>query len=39
MPPTALALVLLAAVLHALWNLAAKRAGGDHRFSFIAVRW
>ena len=36
MPPTALALVLLAAVLHALWNLAAKRAGGDHRFSFIA---
>lgn len=37
MPATALALVLLAAVLHATWNLAAKRAGGDHRFSFIAA--
>jgi drug/metabolite transporter (DMT)-like permease len=35
-PASALALVLLAALFHALWNLAAKRAGGDHRFSFIA---
>lgn len=36
MPASALGLVLLAALLHATWNLAAKRAGGDHRFSFIA---
>ena len=35
MPLTALALVLLAAVLHASWNIAAKRAGGDHRFTLI----
>jgi RsiW-degrading membrane proteinase PrsW (M82 family) len=31
----ALTLVLLAAVLHALWNLAAKRAGGGLPFVFI----
>lgn len=37
MPLSALGLVLLAALLHAVWNLAAKRAGGDHRFSFIAA--
>jgi drug/metabolite transporter (DMT)-like permease len=37
MPLPALGLVLLAALLHAVWNLAAKRAGGDHRFSFIAA--
>ena len=37
MPLSALGLVLLAALLHATWNLAAKRAGGDHRFSFIAA--
>jgi drug/metabolite transporter (DMT)-like permease len=37
MPLTALALVLLAALLHATWNIAAKRAGGDHRFAFITV--
>jgi drug/metabolite transporter (DMT)-like permease len=36
MPATALALVLCAALMHALWNLAAKHAGGDHRFAFIA---
>jgi drug/metabolite transporter (DMT)-like permease len=36
-PLSALGLVLLAALLHAVWNLAAKRAGGDHRFSFIAA--
>ena len=35
MPLSALALVLLAAVLHASWNFAAKRAGGDHRFTLI----
>ena len=37
MPLTALALVLLAALLHALWNLAAKHAGGDHRFAFLSA--
>ena len=35
MPLSALALVLLAAVLHASWNIAAKHAGGDHRFTLI----
>ncbi len=35
MPATALLLVLLAAVLHASWNIAAKRAGGDHRFTLL----
>ena len=35
MPLSALALVLLAAVLHASWNIVAKRAGGDQRFSLI----
>ena len=37
MPLTALALVLLAALLHAGWNLAAKKAAGDHHFIFLAV--
>lgn len=37
MPVTALLLVLAAALLHALWNIAAKRAGGDHRFAFVSV--
>jgi drug/metabolite transporter (DMT)-like permease len=36
MPLSALALVLLAAVLHASWNIAAKHAGGDHRFSLLS---
>lgn len=35
MTPLALALVLTAAVLHALWNLAAKRAGGGLPFVFV----
>lgn len=35
MNATALALVVFAALLHATWNLAAKKAGGDHRFAFI----
>ncbi len=35
MPLSALALVLLAALLHATWNIAAKRAGGDHRFTLL----
>lgn len=44
MPPAALALVLAAALCHALWNLAAKHAGGDQRFVLltailIAVLW
>lgn len=37
MTPAALALVLAAALLHAAWNLVAKKAGGDHRFAFIAA--
>ena len=35
MPLNALALVLLAAVLHASWNIAAKHAGGDQRFTLL----
>lgn len=37
MSTTALALVLLAALLHAGWNLAVKKAGGDHHFIFLGV--
>jgi drug/metabolite transporter (DMT)-like permease len=37
MPTTALALVLLAALLHALWNIVAKKAGGNHHFALISV--
>lgn len=33
MPPGALALVLLAGLIHASWNIAAKKAGGDVRFA------
>ncbi|MDM4767356.1 DMT family transporter [Pelomonas sp. SE-A7] len=32
MPATAIALVLCAALLHALWNLGAKKAQGNHHF-------
>lgn len=44
MPAAALALVLAGALLHALWNIAAKKAGGDARFTFfsgaiMAVFW
>ena len=44
MPITALALVLAGALIHALWNIAAKKAGGDARFTFfsgviMAVFW
>lgn len=44
MPPGALALVLLAGLIHASWNIAAKRAGGDIRFAAFttivnAVAW
>jgi len=37
MPFEALLLVLTAALLHATWNIAAKKAGGDHRFAFIGA--
>lgn len=36
MPLSALALVLVAALLHALWNIAAKRAGGNHHFALAS---
>jgi drug/metabolite transporter (DMT)-like permease len=44
MPIEALGLVLLAALLHAVWNIAAKRAGGDFRFTlfvalFVSLVW
>ena len=37
MPLNALLLVLTAALLHATWNIAAKKAGGDHRFALIGA--
>lgn len=41
MSTTALSIVLLAGLLHALWNILAKKAGGDARFAcftaFIAM--
>lgn len=37
MPAEALALVLVAALLHALWNLAAKQAGGGAHFALLCV--
>jgi drug/metabolite transporter (DMT)-like permease len=37
MPATAIALILLAALLHAVWNVAAKQAGGDHRFALVSA--
>lgn len=33
MPASALALVILAGLIHAIWNIAAKKAGGDSRFA------
>ncbi|TFZ03920.1 DMT family transporter [Ramlibacter humi] len=35
MPPGALALVVLAGLIHASWNIAAKKAGGDVRFATL----
>ena len=44
MDGTALALVVAAALCHAVWNVAAKRAGGDARFALfsgalVSVLW
>jgi drug/metabolite transporter (DMT)-like permease len=44
MPITALFLVLLGALIHAGWNIVAKKAHGDARFTFfsgiiMAVVW
>jgi drug/metabolite transporter (DMT)-like permease len=39
MSPLALALVVTAAVLHAVWNLAAKKAGGSHHFALVSALW
>jgi drug/metabolite transporter (DMT)-like permease len=44
MPASSLALVILAGLIHALWNIAAKKAGGDARFATFtsligAVLW
>src|SRR3954466_4761273 len=33
MPASSLALVILAGFVHAIWNIAAKKAGGDVRFA------
>lgn len=35
MPLSALALVILAGLIHASWNIAAKKASGDARFAFF----
>ena len=35
MPASSLALVILAGLIHAIWNIAAKKAGGDVRFAFF----
>ena len=37
MPLTALVLVLTAALLHAVWNIGAKKAGGDHHFVLMGA--
>jgi drug/metabolite transporter (DMT)-like permease len=37
MPLSALALVVLAGLIHACWNIAAKKAGGDVRFSCFSA--
>ena len=37
MSSTALALVLVAALLHALWNIAAKKAGGGAPFVLLSA--
>ena len=37
MPFSALLLVISAGLIHALWNIAAKKAGGDARFAFFTA--
>ena len=37
MPAAAFALVLLAGLIHASWNIAAKKAGGDSRFAVFST--
>jgi drug/metabolite transporter (DMT)-like permease len=37
MPASALALVVAAALIHALWNFAAKKAQGNHHFSCMTA--
>jgi drug/metabolite transporter (DMT)-like permease len=37
MPTGVLALVILAGLIHACWNIAAKQAGGDYRFAFFTA--
>jgi drug/metabolite transporter (DMT)-like permease len=37
MPLDAISLVLVAALLHAAWNIAAKKAGADHRFTLMTA--
>ncbi|MDQ2928555.1 MAG: EamA family transporter [Pseudomonadota bacterium] len=37
MSATALGLVIAAALMHALWNVVAKKTGGDARFALIAA--
>ncbi|MGE5332894.1 MAG: EamA family transporter, partial [Nitrospirota bacterium] len=32
---TAFALIILAGLIHAVWNIVAKKAGGDARFAFF----
>ena len=39
MSAQALALVLLAGLIHAGWNIVAKRTGGDARFAFFTSLW
>ena len=44
MPLSAFALILLAGVIHASWNIAAKKANGDARFAlqsgvFLMIVW
>jgi drug/metabolite transporter (DMT)-like permease len=37
-PSSAFALVIVAGLIHAIWNIAAKKAGGDSRFAcFISI--
>jgi hypothetical protein len=34
-PASALALVVLAGLIHACWNIVARKTGGDARFAFF----